>query len=86
MDRLVKAYQSDARTLEVGSFGDPSYSQYFTNRIGIDIRPGKGVDMVADVYSLPFAEGEFDIVLCLGVLEHLENPPKAIDKRGLKNV
>jgi SAM-dependent methyltransferase len=86
MDTLAKAYGTDEKTLEIGSFGSPSYAKYFTNRIGIDIRPGPGVDMIADVYNLPFQDNEFDLVLCLGILEHLEDPKKAIVqmKRVLK--
>lgn len=77
-DVLIQEYGTDAKTLEVGSFGSPSYSRFFSNRIGVDIRPGKGVDVVASVYELPFLEGEFDVVLCMTVLEHLEDPAKAI--------
>lgn len=86
MDALVSKYQTDKKTLEVGAFGSPSYSKFFKNRLGIDIRPGRGVDLVASVYDLPFKNDEFEVVLCLGVLEHLEEPIKAISeiKRVLK--
>lgn len=75
---LIRQYQTNARTLEIGSFGSPSYARYFPNKIGVDIRPGNGVDVVANVYNLPFKEGEFDVVLCMTVLEHLEDPTRAI--------
>jgi len=78
LNRLIAHHQTDERTLEVGSHGNPSYGQFFPNRVGIDIREGKGVDIVASVYDLPFADQEFDCVLCLSVLEHLERPPQAI--------
>ncbi|MDL2254291.1 methyltransferase domain-containing protein [Ruminococcaceae bacterium OttesenSCG-928-I18] len=32
----------------------------------------------ASVYELPFADDSFDITICLGVLEHLEHPQKAL--------
>jgi len=77
-DRAVRPFASEARTLEVGAYGKPSYGRFFPDRIGIDIREGPGVDRIASVYSLPFADGEFQNVLCMSVLEHLEDPPRAI--------
>jgi len=32
----------------------------------------------ADVYSLPFAKGQFDIVVCLGVVQHTPSPEKTM--------
>lgn len=78
LDKLVSEYQTNERVLEIGSCGKPSYSMYFSNRIGIDIKEGDGVDVVASVYELPFKNAEFDMVLCISVLEHLEDPPRAI--------
>lgn len=86
LDHLVERYASDTKTLEVGAYGSPSYGRFFNNKIGIDVRPGPGVDQVASVYELPFESESFDVVLCLSVLEHLETPQKAIEemKRVLK--
>lgn len=78
LDSKISQFASDRKTLEVGSFGRASYTKYFPNRIGVDIKPGKGTDVVASVYELPFKDEEFDIVLCCSVLEHLEDPRKAI--------
>src|SRR3989344_3716857 len=78
LDKLISAHASEARTLEIGSYGNPEYGKYFPNKVGVDIKEGKGVDMIASVYELPFKDGEFDIVLCMSVLEHLEDPPRAI--------
>jgi len=86
LDQKVSKYASDKRTLEVGAFGSQAYGRFFTNKVGLDIRPGKGVDVVGSVYELPFKDNEFDIVLCMVVMEHLEDPQKAIleMKRVLK--
>jgi len=80
LNSLISTYATDAKTLEVGSWGSPEYGKYFSNKIGIDIRKGPGVDMIANVYGLPFKDGEFDVVLCVAILEHLEEPIKAISE------
>ncbi len=80
LDALVAPYASDGRVLEIGSYGRPGYGSYFPNRTGIDIKSGPGVDVVASVYELPFQDEEFDVVLCMSVLEHLKEPVRAISE------
>lgn len=82
LDSLISRYQTKNRVLEIGSRGQADYTKYFPNRIGVDIKEGKGVDVVASVYNLPFKESEFDVILCISVLEHLENPQKAVNEMG----
>lgn len=39
----------------------------------------RGVDLVqADVYALPFARGTFDLVYCIGVIQHTPHPLAAV--------
>lgn len=46
--------------------------------VGIDLAPGKGVDIVADaVYWQP--DAEYDLVICAEVLEHAPEWPGIID-------
>lgn len=35
---------------------------------------------VGDLYALPFSNGQFDLVLCCEVLEHLQKPEKALSE------
>jgi hypothetical protein len=46
----------------------------------VDIDPGLGVDRQGDILSLPCSDGEFDVVLCAQVLEHLpwRDVPRAV--------
>jgi SAM-dependent methyltransferase len=40
--------------------------------VGLDQRPGPGVDLVGDVEALPLADGSVGTVLALGTFEHVE--------------
>jgi len=86
LDEKVVQFATDKKTLEVGAYGRPTYGRFFSNKTGLDIRPGPGVDVVGSVYELPFEDEAFDLVLCMVVMEHLEDPKKAIEemKRVLK--
>ena len=80
---------SRARILEFGSYNvNGSVRRLFQNApeyIGVDIRPGPDVDVVADAAAID-GLGEFDIVVSCEVLEHTEEPECIIDAayRSLK--
>lgn len=42
------------------------------NYVGVDVRPGPGVDVVADCATWDGAGRRFDLVVCCEVLEHCE--------------
>ncbi|OGI78917.1 hypothetical protein A3F19_01730 [Candidatus Nomurabacteria bacterium RIFCSPHIGHO2_12_FULL_37_29] len=87
LDQKVAKYSSSEKTLEIGAYGKSTYGRFFPNKVGVDIREGPGVEVVASVYELPFNDNSFDVVLCMVVMEHLEDPKKAISemKRVLKS-
>lgn len=86
LNQKAAKYATSSKTLEVGAYGKPAYGAFFPNKVGVDVREGPGVDIVASVYELPFGDDSFDMVLCMVVMEHLEDPKKAITemKRVLK--
>lgn len=46
----------------------------------LDAVPDYNPDFVGDIHRLPFKDGEWDAVICASVLEHVENPIKAVDE------
>lgn len=80
---------SDRVILDVGC-GDKPYREWFgpvKRYVGIDVYPGPEVDVViSPERPWPFADAEFDVVLCSQVLEHVEHPGITISeiKRVLK--
>ena len=65
--------------LEVGSYqvaGQESIADlrsYFPGKtyLGVDARPGPGVDRVADVEALPFADASVGTVIAMNTFEHV---------------
>src|SRR5690348_5169569 len=46
--------------------------------VNVDVTPFAGVDIVADMEQLPFADGSVSAIACDAVLEHVRAPGKAI--------
>jgi SAM-dependent methyltransferase len=67
---------ADRSVLEVGSYDvNGSVRPLFSGPyVGIDLRPGPGVDIVAAAARLPFRCDSFDVVVCTEVLEHDPSP------------
>jgi SAM-dependent methyltransferase len=65
--------------LEVGSYQVAGQENIINLRalfpdkeyLGVDMRPGPGVDEVADVESLPYASGTFGTVIAMSTFEHV---------------
>lgn len=85
LDVFLKEYKTDKKTL-VANCNDSPYQDYFSNRIKVDNKPGKGTEHVVDYNKLPFPDESFDIVLATGLMEHLKDPWQALQemKRVLK--
>lgn len=79
LDRFVEAHATSLRTLDIGAQNGP-YAAFFPNRIALDVRQGRGVQVLGDAQVLGLADQSFDVVLCTEVLEHLPEPQRAIDE------
>lgn len=66
--------REDALCIAVG--GGPT--RHHTKLVNVNIDSFANVDVVADAYRLPYADGSVDFVFCEAVLEHLEFPETAV--------
>ena len=74
------------RILDVGC-GVKPYLPFFSSAreyVGVDVVPNSHADVIAPIEELPFEDGAFDVVLCIQVLEHVDDPAHAV--RELRRV
>lgn len=69
----------DFGSLQVEEDQDADLRPLFAARefVGVDMRPGPGVDAVMDLRALDLADASVGTALCLDTLEHCEDPPQA---------
>src|SRR5437868_5557765 len=65
---------TDGLKLYLGGAGSATPSGF----INIDLLPYPGVDVAADVEHLPFPDAAVAAIECDAVLEHVENPERAV--------
>src|SRR5712692_6010906 len=76
---VAESFDLPGPILEVGSYQVPGQAELADLRalfkhkkyLGIDVRPGPGVDEVADVEALPYADGSFGTVIAMNTFEHV---------------
>jgi SAM-dependent methyltransferase len=75
------------RLVDIGCGSKPwkgLFAEFVDEHIGVDHVPSErdptAVDIVAGAYEIPLPDGSADTVLITSVLEHLEEPQRAIDE------
>lgn len=80
-------FNKNMRVLEIGSWTAPGQEEIVCRKtiapqvgeyIGLDMRPGNDVDVVADAKDMPFPDNSFDVVLSSDCLEHVDWPREVI--------
>lgn len=68
---------SGKKALQIGARG----SRYSKDFVSVDLYDHSSlIDYHYDIHDLKFCDCEFDVVVCNAVLEHVENPHKAISE------
>ena len=68
------------RVLDVGC-GKKPYLPYFSTAaeyVGLDVVPNPFAELQGPVEELPVPDASFDLVLCIQVLEHADDPARAV--------
>jgi SAM-dependent methyltransferase len=76
-----------SRVLDVGCGVKPYYpffAEAASEYVGVDVAANGSADLEGSVEALPVADASFDIVLCTQVLEHADDPGRAV--RELRRV
>jgi SAM-dependent methyltransferase len=71
----VAAEHPEPRILSVGT-GELHYDH--PGVVHTDVAFGKHVDCICDAHDLPFADGEYDLVIACAVLEHVADPQRCV--------
>jgi SAM-dependent methyltransferase len=56
----------------------PFFSSVASEYVGLDVVESTSADVVGSVEDIPLEDGRFDLVLCTQVLEHCEDPSRAV--------
>jgi len=75
-DQAIASASDDALCLSIGGGPDRPHPKL----VNLNIGPFPNVDIVADAHQLPYADNSTDAIYCEAVLEHLENPVKAVEE------
>jgi SAM-dependent methyltransferase len=88
--RFLREQASDAhrafgryRVLDVGCgrrFYEPLFAPHTTSYVGVDPVDNPKADLRGSVEDLPVEDASFDVVLCIQVLEHCDDPAKAVSE------
>ena len=85
---IAETFDLPGPLLEIGSYQVPGQEQIANLRslfpgkayLGVDIRPGPGVDCVANVEALPQADGSVGTVIALNTFEHVQRFWRGFDE------
>ena len=56
----------------------PYFAEYADSYVGVDVVENSAAELLGCVEDLPVGDGSFDVVLCTQVLEHCDDPARAV--------
>ena len=56
----------------------PYFAEYADSYVGVDVVENPAAELLGCVEDLPVGDGSFDVVLCTQVLEHCDDPARAV--------
>ena len=87
IDSKILEISKEKNILDVGG-GDPftkwlaSYKDLFSKSDykTMDYDKTTSADIIGDIHNIPLAGGSIDAIICHSVIEHVENPKKAVEE------
>jgi SAM-dependent methyltransferase len=78
--RAEGAGAAGKRVLDVGCGVKPYYPFFAaaSEYVGVDVQANPNADLTGSAEELPVGDGSFDVVLCTQVLEHVDDPARAV--------
>ncbi len=70
----IKILAQSETVHDIGGGAAPRDASLFKEYIVIDVNAEYHPDIVGDIQALPFADQSLSAIICLSVLEHVENP------------
>jgi ubiquinone/menaquinone biosynthesis C-methylase UbiE len=91
-DRIEKIFKEKKKVLDIGGglrvqksnrLNDNAWLIPYIENVDyqvLDKVPDYKPDIVGDIHDLPFANNSLDAIVCIAVLEHVEDPKKAMEE------
>lgn len=57
---------------------EPLFAPHAAEYVGLDTAPHVNADLVGPIEAIPAGDASFDVVLCLQVLEHVDDPAQGV--------
>jgi SAM-dependent methyltransferase len=74
IERTLADLPDSARIVDLGAGG----RRVRPNVTAVDVLPGEGVDIVADIHALPLEAGVYDLAICTGTLNLCHDPRRVL--------
>jgi SAM-dependent methyltransferase len=74
IDRTLADLPDSARIVDLGAGG----RRVRESVVAVDVLPAPGVDIVADIHSLPLEAAAFDLAICTGTLNLCRDPRRVL--------